>query len=96
MSETYPVPAWADRAHVNAETYDRLYQSSIADPEGFWREQAKSLQWTTPFTQVRDTNFAADDLRIRWFADGTLNASVNCVDRHLPAKADTPAILWEG
>ncbi len=96
MSETFPLPAWADQANVTAAEYETRYAASVADPEGFWREEARFLTWSKPFTQVRDTNFDPADLRIRWFADGELNASVNCVDRHLPAKADQPAILWEG
>ena len=97
MSELFPVPPdFAARAHVNAETYDRLYARSLNDNQGFWREQAGFLDWIKPFTQVSDAKFAPEDLRISWFADGTLNASVNCIDRHLPAKSDQPAILWEG
>ncbi len=97
MSDIYPVPPdFAARAHVDAAAYDRLYRQSLDDNDGFWREQAAALDWIRPFTQVSDTKFDPADLRIRWFADGTLNASVNCVDRHLPAKADKPAILWQG
>jgi len=96
MSETFSLPSWADQAHVTAAEYETRYAASIADPEGFWREEAKFLDWITPFTQVRDADFSADNLHIRWFADGTLNASVNAVDRHLATKADQPAILWEG
>lgn len=97
QDELTPVPpGFAARAHVDAAEYDRLYQYSLEDNDGFWRSQASSLDWIRPFTQVSDTNFAPDDLRIRWFADGTLNASTNCIDRHLPAKADQPAILWQG
>jgi len=96
-TEIYPVPAaFAASAHVDAEAYESQYRHSIADPEAFWRRQAEFLEWRRPFTQVSDTNFDPADLRIRWFADGTLNASVNCIDRHLPAKAGQPAILWEG
>lgn len=97
LPEIFPVPpAFAAQARVDAATYDRLYRQSLDDNDGFWRDQAAFLDWITPFTQVKDTNFAADDLRIRWFSDGTLNASVNCLDRHLPAKANLPAILWQG
>ncbi len=96
MSETFSLPTWADRANVTAAEYETRYAASVADPEGFWRQEARFLNWSKPFTQVKDTNFDPADLRIRWFADGELNASVNCVDRHLPAKADVPAILWEG
>ncbi|PWC44952.1 acetate--CoA ligase [Azospirillum sp. TSO22-1] len=95
--EIHPVPpGFAARAHVDAAAYAATYRRSVEDTEGFWCEQAAFLDWITPFTQVKDTSFALEDLRIRWFADGTLNASHNCIDRHLPAKADVPAILWEG
>ncbi|THF65478.1 acetate--CoA ligase [Pseudothauera nasutitermitis] len=95
--ETYPVPpGFAARAHVDAAAYERLYRESIDDPDAFWRGQAAFIDWLRPFTRVSDTRFDPDDLRIQWFADGALNASVNCVDRHLPAKAAQPAILWEG
>ncbi|HTH16006.1 MAG TPA: acetate--CoA ligase [Magnetospirillum sp.] len=97
LPEIYPVPTgFAANAHVDQAAYEHLYSQSLEDTPGFWRGQAASLNWIKPFTQVCDTNFDPEDLRIRWFADGTLNASVNCVDRHLPAKADQPAILWEG
>ena len=66
------------------------------DPDGFWREVGERLDWMAPFTQVKDVSFAREDFRIRWFADGVLNASVNCLDRHLPHRADDVAIIWEG
>ena len=96
--EIYPIPpGFAEQAHVSAEEYERRYWASIENPEAFWAEEARSsLQWIKPFSKISDSQFDPDDLRIRWFEDGTLNASVNCVDRHLPAKADNPAILWEG
>ena len=96
-TQIFPVPeGFAARAHVDAATYDRLYRQSLDDTEGFWRDQATFLDWMRPFTQVRDASFDPADVHVRWFADGTLNASVNCIDRHLPAKADVPAVLWEG
>jgi acetyl-CoA synthetase len=81
---------------VTAETYDRLYRRSVEDPDGFWRDQAAILDWQRPFTQVKDTRYSPDEVRIRWFADGTLNASYNCLDRHAARAPDAPAILWEG
>ena len=97
LPDAVPVPpGLAQRTHVDAGTYERLYRQSLDDPEGFWRGQASSLEWMRPFTQVRDTRFDPSDLRIRWFQDGVLNASANCLDRHLPAKAHAPALLWEG
>ena len=93
----YPVPEnFAASAHVDQAAYDRLYAQSLEDPAGFWREQAAFIDWIKPFTQVKDTCFDSENLRIQWFADGTLNASANCIDRHLPAKAAQPAIYWEG
>jgi len=98
MSSTtlFPIPAsFAENAWINEADYVQLYDQSIAEPEGFWREQAKRLHWTTPFTRVKDTSFTGD-VKIRWFADGRLNASYNCIDRHLAERADSTAILWEG
>jgi len=90
----YPAdPAYGS---VDAPALAALHAAHAADPDAFWRDQAQRLDWTTPFTQVKDTAFTADDFRIRWFADGALNACVNCVDRHLPERGDQVAILWEG
>ncbi|UCV04084.1 acetate--CoA ligase [Dechloromonas denitrificans] len=94
---TFPVPEdIAANAHIDAVTYAANYRRSIEDPSRFWAEQAKSIDWIQPFTVVKDTRFDPVDPTIRWFADGTLNASVNCIDRHLPGKADKPAIFWQG
>jgi len=98
MSETaiFPVPeGLAETAWIDAAAYDRLYAESIADPEGFWREQAKRLHWRRPFTRVKDVSFEGD-VHIRWFEDGALNVCENCVDRHLETRADQTAIIWEG
>ncbi|MCY4231301.1 MAG: acetate--CoA ligase [Alphaproteobacteria bacterium] len=99
MSERtiYPVTAEAAAgAHVDAAAYEAMYRRSIEDPEGFWAEQARSLDWIRPFTKVKDVSWAKQDLHIRWFHDGTLNASVNCLDRHLAARGEQTAIIWEG
>ena len=93
----YPIdPSIAENAWVTTESYEALYRSSVEDPDAFWRKQAESLQWLKPFTQVKDTSFAPDDLHIRWFADGDLNASANCLDRHLAERGEQTAIIWEG
>jgi acetyl-CoA synthetase len=89
-------PEWRARALVDAAKYDAMYTRSLRDPEGFWAEQARRLNWITPFTQVKDVSWDPDDLHIRWFADGTLNVAANCIDRHLPARAKQTAIVWEG
>ncbi len=92
-----PVPAeWAKRAWIDDAKYQSMYQASTRDPEGFWREQGKRLEWIKPYSKVKDVSFAKDDLHIRWFHDGTLNVSANCIDRHLPKRGDQVAIIWEG
>ena len=97
MSKKYAVnTATQNNTHLNPSSYTDMYQRSIEDNEGFWAEQAKRIDWIKPFTEIKDVSFASDDVHIRWFADGTLNACHNCVDRHLPAKKDDTAILWEG
>ena len=93
----YPVPEeLAARAWANKTEYRALYQSSIDDPVAFWGEQAKRLDWIKPFTEVKDVSYDAEDLRIRWFGDGELNVSANCLDRHLETRGDQTAIIWEG
>ncbi|WP_417480812.1 acetate--CoA ligase [Maricaulis sp.] len=93
----YPVTEANKRSTlVNAERYAQMYRQSVEDPDAFWRQEAARLDWMTPFTQVEDTSWDKDDLHIRWFADGTLNASANCIDRHLPERANDTAIIWEG
>jgi acetyl-CoA synthetase len=87
---------WRDRAFVGAAKYDEMYARSIADPEGFWRDQAARLDWIKPFTKVKNVSWDPDNLFIKWFEDGTLNVTSNCIDRHLPAHAGRVAIIWEG
>ncbi|MCE2493759.1 MAG: acetate--CoA ligase [Alphaproteobacteria bacterium] len=99
MSEQtlYPVPEdWKSRTLCDNDSYLRMYEQSIADPEAFWAEQGKRIDWIKPYTKVKDVSYAADDLHIRWFHDGTLNVSANCIDRHLASRGDKPAIIWEG
>ena len=88
-------PRWAETALIDAERYDAMYARSLDDPEGFWRDEAQRIDWIKPFTRVKATSFAADDFGIRWFDDGTLNLSANCLDRHLAVRGDAVAILWE-
>jgi acetyl-CoA synthetase len=83
--------AWADR-----EKYQALYQQSVEDPEGFWAEQAKRIEWFKTPTKIKHTTFDPHNVDIRWFEDGTLNASVSCLDRHLETRGDQTAIIWEG
>jgi acetyl-CoA synthetase len=93
----FPVPEeWAKRAFIDNAGYLRRYRQSIDDPDGFWREEAKRLDWIKAPTKIRDVSYDIKDFRIRWFEDGVLNVSSNCVDRHLKTRAGQTAILWEG
>ncbi|GAB3485819.1 acetate--CoA ligase [Azotobacter salinestris] len=93
----YPVrPEVVARSFTDEATYKAMYQQSVINPDGFWREQAKRLDWIKPFAKVKQTSFDDHHVDIKWFADGTLNASYNCLDRHLEARGDQVAIIWEG
>ena len=95
--KVYPVsPQWAEGAYVNAEAYQAMYDRSVSDPEGFWSEAGQRLKWMTPFTRAKNTTFGPGPVDIRWFEDGTLNVSANCIDRHLATRGDQVAIIWEG
>tara|TARA_R110000868_G_scaffold7354_7_gene40030 strand:- start:919 stop:2859 length:1941 start_codon:yes stop_codon:yes gene_type:complete len=95
--DLFPVPAqWAARALVDAAKYEDMYKNSVENPEEFWGEHGKRIDWIKPYTQVKDVSYAPDDVHIRWYHDGTLNASVNCLDRHLATRGDQTAIVWEG
>ena len=98
MSEKiYEVPAeWSKRALINDADYKKMYAQSLADPNGFWAEQAKRLHWMKHFTKVKDTSFARDNVSIKWFEDGALNVAYNCIDRHLHGRGNQTAIIWEG
>jgi acetyl-CoA synthetase len=87
---------WAASAHVDIDAYRSLYRQSVEDPDGFWAEQAKRLDWIKPFTVVKNTSFAPGAVSIKWFEDGTLNVAANCLDRHVETRGDKVAILWEG
>ncbi len=86
---------WADRAWLDEADYLRKYEQSVRDPEKFWTEEAKRIDWIKPFTKVKDVDFKGD-VRIRWYWDGTLNAAANCTDRHLAKRGNQTAIIWEG
>ena len=93
----YPVPeAIAKSAWCDNDKYLQMYKHSIEDSEGFWSEQGKRIDWIKPYTKVKDVSLQAPDVHIKWFYDGTLNASANCLDRHLATRGDQTAILWEG
>lgn len=93
----HPVPAnIAKNALINEQQYNDKYQRSIQDPEGFWGEKGKIVDWIKPYTRVKNTSFDPGHVNIRWFEDGTLNLSANCLDRHLATRGDQTAIIWEG
>ncbi|HHR6130361.1 TPA: acetate--CoA ligase [Providencia alcalifaciens] len=93
----HPVPAnIAKNALINEQQYNDEYQRSIQDPEGFWGEKGKIVNWIKPYTRVKNTSFDPGHVNIRWFEDGTLNLSANCLDRHLATRGDQTAIIWEG
>jgi acetyl-CoA synthetase len=89
-------PAWAKRAFVDEAKYKKMYEASIRDPNAFWGEQGKRIDWIKPYTKVKNTSFAPDNVSIKWYEDGTLNVAHNCVDRHLAKRGDQVAIIWEG
>ena len=99
MSEVhvYEVPSeWKKRAYVDDAGYQKKYADSVNNPDKFWGEEAKRLDWFTPPTKVKNVSFAYPDVSIKWFEDGVLNVSVNCIDRHLKERGDQTAIIWEG
>jgi acetyl-CoA synthetase len=93
----YPVPAeWRQRAFIDVAKYQELYARSLSDPNGFWGEMGRRIDWFTPYTKVKNTSFDPHQLMIRWFEDGVTNVAHNCVDRHLAAHGEDTAIIWEG
>ena len=94
--QIHPVqPDWKTRALIDDATYRSWYEQSISDPDAFWREHGQRIDWSKPFTTVKNTSFDGD-VSIRWFEDGETNVSANCIDRHLAERGDQVAIIWEG
>jgi len=91
-----PDAAFQQKAHIDGAGYNALYQASIENPDAFWAEHGKRIDWIKPYSQISDVSYNAEDLHIKWFADGTLNAAANCLDRHLTTRGDQTAIIWEG
>lgn len=95
-SPTYPPSAdMAANAHVNAAKYDEMYAASVADPDAFWGEHGKRIDWMKPFSTVKNVNFTLGEVSIKWFEEGTLNVAANCIDRHLETRGDQTAIIFE-
>jgi acetate--CoA ligase len=98
MSETQvheTKPEWKERAWIDAQTYEAWYRESVEDPDGFWGKHGKRIDWFKPYTKVKNTSFEGN-VSIKWFEDGELNVSYNCLDRHLEKRGDQVAIIWEG
>jgi acetyl-CoA synthetase len=95
--KVYEVPKeWADRAYVDDAAYQALYQRSLAEPDAFWGEHGKRIDWFKPYTRVKNTSFDSHHVSIKWYEDGLTNVAYNCIDRHLPKRAAQTAIIWEG
>ncbi len=94
--EAVKVPKkWKERAYIDKDEYQRLYQKSVENPDKFWGKEGKRLDWIKPYTRVKNTSFAYPDVSIKWFEDGTLNVSANCIDRHLKKRGKQTAIIFE-
>ncbi len=95
--KVYDVPSvWAEKAYVDDARYNAMYAASVEDPNTFWGEHGKRIDWFHPYTKVKNTSFDPGHVSIKWFEDGITNVAYNCVDRHLEARGDQPAIIWEG
>ncbi len=93
----YPVPSeFASKANLSAQSYREMYAASMADPEAFWGQHGRRLDWSKPYTKVKDVSWDKDNLHVRWFSDGELNVAYNCIDRHLASRGDKVALIWEG
>ena len=87
---------WTKQAYVNKKGYEKKYNTSIKDNENFWKKEGKRITWIKPYTKIKDVKYSKTDVKIKWFYDGTLNASINCIDRHLKKKKNKTAIIWVG
>ena len=99
MSDNIKIPVFEnfkDSAHLTKDKYEEAYKFALDNPEAFWEKEGKRINWINPYTMVKDVTWSNNDVNIKWFYDGTLNASYNCIDRHLSDKSDQIAIIWEG
>ena len=99
MSDNIKIPVFEnfkDSAHLTKDKYEEAYNFALDNPEAFWEKEGKRINWINPYTKIKDVTWSNKDVNIKWFYDGTLNASYNCIDRHLLDKSDQIAIIWEG
>ena len=95
LQGVFAAPAeFVDHAHIDAAAYHSMYERSVSDPQGFWGEQGQRIGWIKPYTKVKNTSFEPGKVSIKWYEDGTLNVSANCIDRHLITRAEQTAIIW--
>ena len=87
---------WSNNAYVDKSQYEKKYKLSIKDNEGFWKKEGKRIDWIKPYTKIKDVKYSKTEVKIKWYYDGTLNASANCIDRHLKDKKNKTAIIWVG
>ncbi len=87
---------WSKEAYINKNQYEKKYKLSIKENENFWRKEGKRITWIKPYTKTKDVKYSKQEVNIKWYYDGTLNASANCIDRHLDKKGNKTAIIWVG
>ena len=87
---------WSKNAIVSKTSYENLYEESITDNENFWKKHGQRIEWVKPYSKIKDVKYSSKDVHIKWYYDGTLNASTNCIDRHALVNPDRIAIIWEG
>ena len=88
--------SWAKQAYANKSQYEKKYKLSLKDNDGFWNKEGKRITWIKPYTKIKDVKYSKQEVNIKWYYDGTLNASANCIDRHLEKKGNKTAIIWVG
>ena len=97
MNDIYKIKDdWLKNAKVNKEQYEKMYKESISDNENFWSEQGKRIDWFKPYNKIKDVLYSKDEVKIKWYFDGTTNVSYNCIDRHAKNTPNKTAIIWEG
>ena len=89
-------PNWVKNALIGKSDYEKKYIKSIKNNDEFWKKEGKRISWIKPYSKIKNVKYSKDDVRIKWYEDGTLNASANCIDRHLKDKKDKTAIIWVG
>ena len=87
---------WINKALVTKTLYEKKYNQSLKENDSFWRKEGKRISWIKPYSKIKDVKYSKSDVHIKWFYDGTLNASANCIDRHLKSNKDKTAIIWVG